>query len=428
MTKRIVAATVAWLVVVVACSGQSTRGVAPVRFVREIPWAGRGSWIAADTHIHTKFSDGSSSPAEVVAKAAQFGCQAVAITDHGDGNLKAATPEYSEAITTARQANPRMAVVAGLEWNVPPWGGDEHASVLVPPGMKESTTLSEFKRRFDDYHRPDHASLDALEALRWLSANGAEGGIRPVVVYNHPSRKDAKSMENVADILRWRSVNDLVIGFEGGPGHQWDAGPGGYEYLEKPIDRWDPAVARVDDAWDALLQKGTVLSGALATSDFHGGADRWPCEFAETWLYVPEVSPTGVLRALAAGAMWGVHGHIARSVEFNVQAAGLSRSAMAGEAIEVPSGSSVTATLRLDVPATDWADQPNRIDELELIAITRTKAVVIATRAPKTTGEAFRESVVVPSGGITLRLRGRRIVPGGPNLMFYTNPIWIVAG
>jgi hypothetical protein len=120
MTKRIVAATVAWLVVVVACSGQSTRGVAPVRFVREIPWAGRGSWIAADTHIHTKFSDGSSSPAEVVAKAAQFGCQAVAITDHGDGNLKAATPEYSEAITTGRQANPRMAVVAGLEWNVPP--------------------------------------------------------------------------------------------------------------------------------------------------------------------------------------------------------------------------------------------------------------------------------------------------------------------
>jgi len=433
MSRRILAAALVWLLAGVGC-GQATRGPnAQARFVREIPWAGRGSWIAADTHTHTTFSDGANSPSEVAAKAVEFGCRALAIADHGDGNLKAATPEYAAAITAARAANPGLAVVAGLEWNVPPWAGDEHATVLVPPGANEWKTLSEFKRRFDDFNSPDHDSLDALTALRWLAANGAEGGVRPVVVYNHPSRKDAKSMENVADIVRWRSVNDLVIGFEGGPGHQWKAGPGGYEYLEKPIDRWDPAVARVGDAWDTLLQKGLVVSGAYATSDFHGalanqGADRWPCEFSETWLYVPEVTTAGVLRALAAGVMWGVHGHIARSVEFAVEATGLSRPAMAGEAINVPSGSSVTVTLRMVVPETDWEGQPNHIDQIELIGVTKDKVTLLATRPPMQAGEAFRENVAVPAGGIVLRLRGRRIVPGGPNLMFYTNPIWIAAG
>src|SRR5262249_21918772 len=140
---------------------------APAEFVRQIPWAGHGTWIAADTHIHTVFSDGGSTGAAVVAKAAEYGCQAVAITDDKDGNLKAATPEYAAAITAARAANPRMVIVAGVEWNIPPFGGDEHAVVLVPPGNHEWTTLAEFKRRFDDYHRPDHDSLDAVEALKW---------------------------------------------------------------------------------------------------------------------------------------------------------------------------------------------------------------------------------------------------------------------
>jgi len=421
----------AWLLIAGGVAPTAGREAIPaVRFVREIPWAGHGSWIAADTHIHTTFSDGANSVAEVVKKAVEYGCKAVAITDHGDGNLKAATPEYAAAITAARTANPGLVVLAGLEWNIPPWAGDEHAAVLVPTGANEWKTLSEFKRRFDDYHRPDHDSLDALDALRWLNANGSEGGVRPVVVYNHPSRKDDKSIENVADIERWRSANDLVIGFEGGPGHQGKASPGDYVYKERTIDRWDPAVARIGDAWDVLLQRGMSLSGAYATSDFHSadGGDRWPCQFSETWLYVPDVSPSGILRALRAGAMFGVHGHIARSVDFRVEAAGLSRSAMAGESIGVPAGSSVTATLKLEVPSTDWEGQPNHIDQIELIAVTKDGAAVIATRVPGAAGEVLRQVVTVPSGGIVLRVRGWRLVPGGPSLMFYTNPIQIITG
>jgi hypothetical protein len=101
---------------------------------------------------------------------------------------------------------------------------------------------------------------------------------------------------------------------------------------------------------------------------------------------------------------------------------------MAGEAIEVPSGSSVTVTLQLEVPSTDWEGRANRIDEIELIAVTKDNVKVIAARVPLQTGAAFREDVVVTTGGVALRARGKRLVPGGPNLMFYTNSIRIVAG
>ena len=166
-------------------------------FVRQIPWVDKGQWIRIDTHIHTTFSDGASTPAEVVQKALQYGCRAIAITDRADRGLKAATPEYEAAITAERSAHPDLLILAGLEWNVPPWAGDEHASVLMPGGPGEWKTLADFKQQFDDYQREgrDHAIVEA--ALKWLAENGTVSGVPPVVVYNHPSLKDSTSMDNV---------------------------------------------------------------------------------------------------------------------------------------------------------------------------------------------------------------------------------------
>src|SRR5262245_30317017 len=118
------------------------------RFVREIEWAGKGTWVKADTHIHTNFSDGSHTPNEVVAKATAYGCQVIAITDHSDDNLRAGSPEYAKEIVAARAAYPKMVILAGLEWNIPPWDGEKHAAVLVPSGPNEWKILAEFKSRF----------------------------------------------------------------------------------------------------------------------------------------------------------------------------------------------------------------------------------------------------------------------------------------
>jgi ABC-type branched-subunit amino acid transport system substrate-binding protein len=114
-------------------------------FVKEIPWIGQGQWLKVETHIHTKFSDGLHTVEQVAERAEHFGCDAIAITDHGDSNLKAASPAQAEAVQAARTAHPRLLILAGLEWNIPPDGGDEHVTVLVPPSPDEWPILAEFK-------------------------------------------------------------------------------------------------------------------------------------------------------------------------------------------------------------------------------------------------------------------------------------------
>jgi hypothetical protein len=399
-------------------------------FVSQHDWAGRGEWLRTETHVHTRMSDGAHPAEEVVAEAVKNGCDVVAITDHGDRRLEGATPKYGVAIELARVANPKTIVISGLEWNVPPFGGREHATVLMPDGPAEVATLAEFKRRFDDYDRPDKPNVE--EALGWLQTVTANQKTSPVVIYNHPSRKDETSLENANDILAWRKVNELVIGFEGAPGHQGREPIGSYEGGEKTIDRWDPVVATPGGAWDRLLQQGLTVHGAIASSDFHdhnpaGLNDYWPCQFAETLVYAPERTVVGVLRALRAGTTVGVHGRIARDIEFSVANDALPRPAIAGEVIQVPIGTVVDASVKLTVPETDWEGKPNRVDAIEFIVITPAGATVKSQNAGGPGTHTVTEKITVGEGGVILRARGRRTIADGPDLMFYTNAIRIAA-
>lgn len=413
--------------VAAACAQRSTTG-----FVSSHPWAASGQWLRADTHMHSRFSDGGQEIGPLVAKAKSFGCQVVAVTDHADSNLTGASPEYSAAVRAARAENPDLLILAGLEWNVPPFGGKEHLSVLVPQGPGEGPMLAEFKQRFDDYGRSDGSKPRAEEALSWLAETTRDLPVKPVVIYNHPSRKDTSSRLNVDDIVGWRNVNDVVIGFEGGPGHQGKLPIGDYTPAEPAIDRWDPVVARAGDAWDTLLQRGVDVHGAIASSDFHNDNpgdlnDFWPCQFAETWYYVPEKTTAGVLRAMRAGAFFGVHGRIATNLDLTIVADGLPRAAMVGETIQVPKGTEVTAALAVDIPETDWQQRPNHIDAAEVFVITPDK-VDVRTHALAGTGvKVVGEKIVVGEGGVVVRARVRRVVADGPDLMGYTNAIRIRA-
>jgi hypothetical protein len=127
----------------------------PLPAGREIPWAGAGVLLKAGLHVHTRFSDGQHTVDQVVAAAKESGCDVVAITDHGDAELRAATPAYLDAIAAARRGQPTMTVITGLEWNVPPGKGDEHATVLFPSAMENLETLASFKQKFDDWKRED---------------------------------------------------------------------------------------------------------------------------------------------------------------------------------------------------------------------------------------------------------------------------------
>jgi hypothetical protein len=389
--------------------------------------------LKADTHVHTAgFSDGGYTLNDVVAKSATQGCEVLAITDHLDHNLKAATPEYFAAIETARKAHPNMTILAGGEWNIPPWGGDEHATVLLAPAVE--TKLADFKRMFDDLERPKHDAELARQALRWLAANASAPGGAPVIVYEHPSRPDDRSADNATEMRDWRSVNDLVIGFAGAPGHQVLSPYGGYE-KEQTIDRWDPAVARVGDAWDTLLGEGLDVWGAYVASDFHSDQgdvvgqswdDYLPCEFGATWIYAPQRDALGVLQAMRAGSFFAEHGGIVRAVELLVSASGLPRSAGAGEAIVVAAGSYVNVTLEIVVPDPIAGQQTREIQRAQLIVVDQSGARIELESRPDATG-AVTHSFQVPSGGAVVRARGYHDMSSGERLAFYTNPVRITA-
>jgi hypothetical protein len=396
------------------------------RIERELPWASSGIWLKAETHVHSKFSDGGSTVDELVDRAVTNGCDVLAITDHTDGDLKAATPEYHAAIASARARVPKLVLITGIEWNVPPGKGQDHAVVLFPPEMDNAVMTGEFKNRFDDQLKEGENPELAVAAFEWLRQKSSGASAMPVVFLDHPSRK-AKDLASVrAEIERLSEIGgEMFAGVEGAPGHQNQASLGAYGGPLLPEDRWDPASAPPGAIWDHLLAAGSLKSGALATSDFHGtdNGDYWPGEFSATWIYAPDRSIQGVLRALHAGSFVGVHGGIARRVELLVSTDGVPRPAVPGERLHVPAGRKVSIELRAEIPSTDWQGQPNHVDLVELLGVTASGTTVL--RAGPFDNGVFRHELVVPSGGIAIRARGRRVVDNGPDLLFYTNAVQV---
>jgi len=252
-------------------------------------------------------------------------------------------------------------------------------------------------------------------------------GLPPVAIYEHPSRSAAFDIDTVLDMRRWRAANDIVIGFAGAPGHQGTKPVGSYAGRKKTIERWDPVVATPGDAWDRLLAEGMDIWGASAPSDFHedrltGLADYWPGVFSETWVYAPERTIPGVLRALRAGSYFGDHGRIVRNVDLRVAAEGLPRPAGVGEAIEVSKGTKVDVALTFDVPEEGWRPGKPHIDVLELITIDKDRAQILASEPPVGSGPPLSRSIQVDDD-IVFRARGFQLLETGTRLAFYTNPV-----
>ena len=426
--KVVTTAVIGAAVGVLSCAG-SDQGVsgtsqAAVRFERRVPWTGKGQWLKTELHTHTRFTDGRHTVEEVVAEAVKHGCDVVAITDHADSNLGAATADYVSALDAARRRFPDIVILTGLEWNIPPAKGRDHATVLFPPMADELGVLAGFKKEFDDYKRPgDSGGLDEA-GLRFLerSSPGA------VVVLNHPSRKVAASADVLPWMRRWRGVNAVVIGFEGAPGHQRATPLGAYGAQVKPLDRWDPVVAEVGGVWDQLLAEGLDIWAASASADFHEPkGDYWPGQFAETWVYAADRTATSVLSALAAGRYFASHGGFARQAEVAVAGRGLPRKAVSGESVGARAGDVLDLSVQARPAETDLAGAPGRIDGLELIAVSVNSGARVVASGPPNSSGGVHHQLSVPADGVVVRARGWQ-QRGDERLWFYTNPIRVVTG
>jgi len=398
------------------CSGKPDAEV-----LTEIPWALISRPLVMDTHTHTRFSDGKYQVDEIVPLAIRHGCDALAITDHSDLGEDAATPEYFTAIKAARAAHPDLILFGGIEWNIPPYGGREHVTVLLNPDIEE-TVLEPFKQQFEQ----DNATAE--QALDWL-ADKVGSVNNAALIYNHPSRKDDDPKENLRDMLGWLDTNQLFIGFEGAPGHQNSKWTGSYRHEILPQDRWDPVAASIGGSWDQLLDMGHNVHAAIAASDYHNeDLDHPPCGFSRTHIYPDDRTARGILAGLRAGSFWSDHGKILDDLLFTLSDPGLPLPVTPGEVVRLTAGQPLTFTVMLqrgsgavdsslivELIGNGRSGKPELLHSKELLADENRVDWVLDDAVAGVDGRS-----------VYLRLRIRKPVDDGPDLMAYTNAIRVV--
>ncbi len=392
----------------------------PPRVVLEVPWGWSGETLIADTHTHTTFSDGSSDVDGLVETARTNGCDVVGITDHADWRQWKHATRYVDAISRSRSKFPDTLVITGLELNIAPYSGREHVAVLLRPELERE--LIPQLTALDPKSPLVQPTLDLLEELLSKPTDG-------VAFYNHPSRKDLSSQENAKDMEVWRLHSQVVAGFEGGPGHQGDTPIGAYRGKYRTIDRWDPVVAEIGGTWDALLDAGHNINGALATSDFHKvGKDRPPCSFSRIHVRVPERTIPGVLKALRAGSFWSDMGNILDGLEFSVAFDELDVPLVPGEIARASPTSTGRWNLRLKrgFGALESPLTVQVISNCESGVPAEVSTVTLATNKDR----AFNRIAALRAGrdrqSCYLRARVIKRLDDEPDLVAYTNAIRIL--
>lgn len=381
-----------------------------------VPWGIGGTQIVADLHMHSRFSDGALDIESLARKAFVGGCRAVAITDFADAPARGGGKEYLAALNAVRKKYPKHILIGGVEWNVPPHLGRIQLGLLLDPVVEHQ--FPALKQQLEDPRKP------AGDALGWLASQVKEPA-QAALIYNHPSRHGERAEQILAEWRRLRGAGVQTIAFEGGPGHQGATPPGNYAPAPL-VERWDPAIATVGGAWDQLLDHGESPWGALAFSAYRSNsAELAPCEFSRTVLKVPEVSASGVLKALHAGSFWAAQGRFIDYLLFTVSTPGLELPASPGEIIRVRKG----APLNVRVAIERDPNAPSQPLTVEIIGnCAKGKPENIATRKlEKNQSDSETELTAAAAGadGNSCYLRGRvrGQTVGGDTAVAYTNPV-----
>jgi hypothetical protein len=388
-----------------------------------------GIWLSIDTHIHSRYSDGVKTIEEIARQAKNFGCDVIAITDHGDQNLSGVLSDnYFDDIDKANIDNVGLTVMPGLEWNVPPFNGREHATVLLPQHPEIKRQLRQFRTSFDHYQAFTRRHLTIEPGLSWLNKIARDSSVSPVVIYNHPSRKDDDSIENKHDIGEWQAISATVIGMSGSPGHQKKRGHenGSYETKLKTTHGLDP-IAGAGGEWDLLLQKGYRVLSARAPSDFHNtNMDYWPCQFSTTHVFSKSRKQDDVLQSLINGRTWAQHGRFVEQLNFRAIANG--KTYYAGQSIPVSQLSKFRVNIDIELAKTDWQGFKSDLDNLSLVIVTDntiTSIDLLQYAKVRAQSVSIDHAMTLPRNTRAIRLLGRSIQAEMHHYPVFTNPILV---
>ncbi len=214
------------------------------------PFAQPGEWLRCQLHCHTTESDGTPTPAELVAHYAAAGCDVLAITDHW---LITTFDTEAPLLLPASELSARLAV--------PPFEVD-----VLAYGIQ---SLPEPREEFP--------SIEAC--TQWIVDNGG------VAFLAHPY---------------WSTLHreDYVMGVGLSGLEVWN---GGCEVLQ--------GSGLSDTFWDDLLQSG-LRPFAIATDDAHdaGSAEGSDSRLGWTMVRVQERTCAAVIEALRTGAFYATTG------------------------------------------------------------------------------------------------------------------------
>ena len=357
---------------------------------------GSGRWLCGDFHSHTVLTDGNYTIYEVARQGLErYGLDWMANSEHGgrsrrdlQGNplpgpvwrwLSLSLYSYP-AVQELRREYPHKLIVQGLEWNVP---AHEHASVGIV--ANEPVAISTFEYQFDaadndtsraqeGLEKRHRTHQDALAALTWLKDRYPDTSY---VILNHPSRQLKYSVADLRDFHN--AAPEVVVGFEGLPGHQKarDRGNYGRKPLPPRVDSdletrsrthggADYMVAKVGGLWDALLGEGRCF-WVFASSDFHQTRSGfWPGEYAKTCIMARGGDYRALVEGLRSGNSFAALGDLIQGLEF--RAVSGSRQATMGQTLIVRKGRPLSLTIRYRSPAFNHHGEPVRVDHIDLIA------------------------------------------------------------
>jgi hypothetical protein len=341
-------------------------------------------YFAGDFHQHTTYSDGSNPFATVMAKNNEFGLDWWANSEHGgkftrnaagpiltSGFDTAGYAQFWDAlgttilgdspgssgghanmwrwqslrdfsfndVLTARGLYPDKTIVQGVEWNVP---GHEHCSVGMitdefgPNAHADAVSMFEYLWDANDADTSRGAKTTtnnhakAVAAVQWMQANYPTTSW---MVPAHPERRGVQTYPSTYtgsgsqgySVAAFRDLNnagpDVCFGFESMPGHQKDAGRGGYGTGASGGGTFGGCgtyAARVGGLWDAMLGEGRHF-WLFVSSDFHNtGGDFWPGEYQKTYTAATNNDAQSIVNGLRSGNSFVVEGDLIDALDFTV--------------------------------------------------------------------------------------------------------------